>query len=66
MKQITFTDANKDEVTIEGATLAEVVMTMLDHIWNYEYEPYTRVDLEHEEVEILYEDESYKTIKFKL
>jgi len=66
VKQIKFTDKNNDEVTIEGKTLGEAVMTMLDHIQNYQYEPYTRVNLETEEVYLLYSDEFTETVKFEL
>ena len=64
---IEFKDKDGSDVKIEGDSLAQAVMGMQEHIWSFEYEPYTRVNLgSNKKVELLYLDEYSTTIPFTI
>ena len=53
-------------VVIVKATKESAILSMQQHLWARKYKPYTRVDLENNEVDLMYPDEYTDRIKFTI
>ena len=59
-----FQDPDGHMVIIVKDTKESAVLSMQQHLWARKYKPYTRVDLENNEVDLMYPDEYTDRIKF--